>query len=190
MDYGCQVLKKRKWCKTKLRRPIEGALVTFKLYSAYINQHLWKCSIYPTDKESLILKLLNACKIHLRTTERWPCASHSVSMPESGTSLGVRLKRCPCSKPPIPACTNTLLREEFGGNRTDFSRAGCLSTQPFFCVAHLLRCWYVYEYTLRTLFANFAVSLFIYSCMSISIFIKVLATPYFYWHLDCGPFTK
>ena len=123
--------------------PIGGALVTFKSHFAYINQNLWKCSTHPTDKEYLILKLLSACKIHLRTTERWPCASNTVGISESGTSLSVRLKRWPCSKRPVPACTD-MLREELRENQTDFSNVGCLSTQTFLCVAYLQRCWYVY----------------------------------------------
>ena len=121
-------------------RPIEGALITFKSQFAYINQNLWKCSTHPTDKEYLILKLLNACKIHLRTTERWPCASNTVGISESGTSLNVRLKRWPCSK---PACTD-MLKEELRENQTDFFSVGCLSTQTFHRVAYLQRCRYVY----------------------------------------------
>ena len=68
--------------KPILERSVEGALVIFESHSAHINQNLWKCSIYPTDKESLILKLFDACKIHLITTERWPCASNPVIMSE------------------------------------------------------------------------------------------------------------
>ena len=124
-------------------RPIEGALVTFESHFAYINQNLWKCFTHPTDKEYLILKLLNACKINLRTTERWPCASNTVGISESGTSLSVRLKRWPCSKRQVPACTDRF-REKLRDIQTDFSRVGCLSTQTFLCVAYLQRCWYVY----------------------------------------------
>ena len=85
----------------------------------------------------------NACKLHLRTTERWPCAFNTVCISESGTSLSVRLRRWPCSKHTIPACTN-MLREELRENRTDFTSVGCLSIQTFLCVAYLQRCWYVY----------------------------------------------
>ena len=87
--------------------------------------------------------MLNACKIHLRTTERWLCAFNTVGISESGTSLSVRLRRWPCSKHTIPACTN-MLREELRENQTDFSSVGCLSIQTFLCVAYLQRYWYVY----------------------------------------------
>ena len=151
-DYGFQVLKYRKWCKT-------------------INQNLWKCSTHPTDKEYLILKLLNACKIHLRTTEISPCASNPVGISESGTSLSVRLMRWPCSKRPIPACTD-MLREELREDRTDFFYCvGCLSTQTFLCVAYLQRCWYVYmnihwEICFQTLRYRFIYFLYVQSAYS------------------------
>ena len=65
-----------------------------------------------------------------------------------GNQLRCAPQAVPLQQAPIPACTNTLLREEFGGNRTDFSRAGCLSTQPAFPLCgifvKMLICLWIY----------------------------------------------
>ena len=67
-----------------------------------------------------------------------------------------------------------MLREELGGNRTDVSSVGSLSTQTFLYMPYWQRCWYVYMNVhciicLQTLRYRFIYFLYIHSAHSVRI---------------------